>query len=110
MDKLIENYKDNLEQHILKCRDDGYYIEAFALIEQLFEQVVKDFLNSQLKGSKLSDDNNMRKYIEILGLLGVIDIGLYNLYNKFKKRRNDLVHKVIYNLDRFDNLREKRTG
>jgi uncharacterized protein YutE (UPF0331/DUF86 family) len=104
MDKLIENYNDDLESHILKCKDKGYYIEAFALIEQVFEQVVEDFLNRQKKDRKLSENINLRSSIETLGLIGVIDEHLYNLYLKFKKRRNALVHKVVFHLDKFENL------
>ena len=107
MDKLRENYNDDLESHILKCKDEGFYIEAFALIEQLFEQVVIDFLNRQTTDRKLSEENiNLRSSIETLGLIGVIDKPLYSLYLKFKKRRNDLVHKVVFHLDKFENLQE----
>ncbi|HIH96111.1 MAG TPA: hypothetical protein HA348_01230 [Thermoplasmata archaeon] len=106
MDKLIENYNDDLESHILKCKDKGYYIEAFALIEQLFEQVVMDFLNIQNTDQKFSENINLRSSIETLGLIGVIDKPLYSLYLKFKKRRNDLVHKVVFHLDKFENLQE----
>ena len=107
VDKLIENYNDDLESHILKCKDKGYYIEAFALIEQLFEQVVIDFLNRQTTDRKLSEENiNLRSSIETLGLIGVIDKPLYSLYLKFKKRRNDLVHKVVFHVDKFENLQK----
>ena len=106
MDKLVKNYSDDLESHILKCKDKGYYIEAFALIEQLFEQVVIDFLNRQNADQKLSENINLRSSIETLGLIGVIDKPLYSLYLKFKKRRNDLVHKVVFHLDKFENLQE----
>ena len=83
--------------------NNGKYLEAFLIQSCVFEGVVKNYVFSMLKPifeatpdlKQKSKNFEMARLTDELFLAGKIKKDLYENLNKYRKKRNEVIHKIL---------------
>jgi hypothetical protein len=86
--------------------DDGRFIEAYALVEQYAEGLIKKVFDNGDSNywKKQNKKIKIEAVLSVLLFLGKIDVSYYNQYCEFKDIRNDLVHNAVFNFNNYKRL------
>lgn len=110
-----KNYRSLVEKAERAFRE-GNYLEAFLIQSCVFEGVVKSYAFSMLKPifDANTDLKNKSKNFELarlmdeLFLAGKIKKDLYENLNKYRKKRNEVIHKILQYKDKKQFAKELR--
>ena len=87
-----------------KAFSNGRYLEAFLIQSCIFESVIKDYAHQFLKSifdshpvlKKKSNNFELARMVDELFIAGKINSKLYENLNNYRKKRNLVIHKILY--------------